>query len=99
LVLKASIYFTTKSSNEKYLAEARFFNPGMGIDEDPATGTAAGPLAGYLEIVGYIRKNQDYLILQGRYVEHPSTIRVKVVENGIWVSGSSKIVMEGQIYL
>lgn len=91
--------FTTKSSGEKYLAETRFFNPGMGIDEDPATGTAAGPLAGYLEMLGYIPKNQDFLILQGKFVEHPSTIRVKVVENGIWVSGSSVIVMEGQIYL
>jgi len=90
--------FTTKSSSEKYLAETRFFNPGMGIDEDPATGTAAGPLAGYLEMLGYIKKNQDFLILQGELVEHPSTIRVKVVENGIWVSGSSVIVMEGQIY-
>ena len=91
--------FTTTTSSEKYLAETRFFNPGMGIDEDPATGTAAGPLAGYLEILGYIKKNQNFLILQGKYVEHPSTIRVKVVENGIWVSGSSAIVMEGQIYL
>ncbi len=91
--------FTTKSSSERYLAETRFFNPGMGIDEDPATGTAAGPLAGYLEILGYIKKNQHYLILQGKYVEHPSTIRVQVVEGGIWVSGSATIVMEGQIYL
>ena len=91
--------FTTNSSSEKYLAETRFFNPGMGIDEDPATGTAAGPLAGYLEILGHIKKNQNFLILQGKYVEHPSTIRVKVVEDGIWVSGSATIVMEGQIYV
>jgi trans-2,3-dihydro-3-hydroxyanthranilate isomerase len=91
--------FTTKTSSEKYLAETRFFNPGIGIDEDPATGTAAGPLAGYLAILGYVKKDQNFLILQGKYVEHPSTIRVKVVENGIWVSGSSTIVMEGQIYL
>jgi len=91
--------FTTNNLNEKYLAETRFFNPGMGIDEDPATGTAAGPLAGYLEMLGHIPKNQDFLILQGQSVEHPSTIRVKVVENGIWVSGSSVIVMEGHIYL
>ena len=91
--------FTTKTSSERYLAETRFFNPGIGIDEDPATGTAAGPLAGYLEILGYIKKDRNFLILQGKYVDHPSTIRVKVVENGIWVSGSSTIVMEGQIYL
>ncbi|MHA4812179.1 PhzF family phenazine biosynthesis protein [Flavitalea flava] len=91
--------FTTNGIAEKYLAETRFFNPGMGIDEDPATGTAAGPLAGYLEMLGHIKKDRDFLILQGKYVEHPSTIRVKVVEDGIWVSGSSAIVMEGQIYL
>jgi trans-2,3-dihydro-3-hydroxyanthranilate isomerase len=91
--------FTTKDPGEKYLAETRFFNPGMGIDEDPATGTAAGPLAGYLQMLGYIEKNRNFLILQGKYVEHPSTIRVKVVDDGIWVSGSSTIVMEGQIYL
>jgi PhzF family phenazine biosynthesis protein len=91
--------FTTNGSGTKYLAEARFFNPGMGIDEDPATGTAAGPLAGYLEKLGHIKKDRQFLILQGEYVQHPSTIRVEVVDNGIWVSGSSVIVMEGKIYL
>jgi trans-2,3-dihydro-3-hydroxyanthranilate isomerase len=91
--------FTTNTSKKKYLAETRFFNPGMGIDEDPATGTAAGPLAGYLELLGYLKKDQQYQILQGSYVEHPSTIHVEVVENGIWVSGSSVIVMEGQIFV
>jgi len=40
-----------------------------GIDEDPATGTAAGPLAGYLEKLGYIQKDFDYQILQGEYVD------------------------------
>ena len=90
--------FTTKTSDEKYLAETRFFNPGMGIDEDPATGTAAGPLAGYLEMLGHIPKNRHFLILQGELVEHPSTIRVQVVEDGVWVSGSSTIVMEGQLF-
>jgi trans-2,3-dihydro-3-hydroxyanthranilate isomerase len=91
--------FTTNLAGEKYLAETRFFNPGIGIDEDPATGTAAGPLAGYLAKLGYIPKDQDFLILQGEYVEHPSTIRVKVVEDGIWVSGSAAIVMEGKIFV
>ena len=91
--------FTTKNLSGDYMAETRFFNPGMGIDEDPATGTAAGPLAGYLELLGHIGKGQDFRILQGKYVEHPSVIRVRVVDNGVWVSGSSVIVMEGQIYL
>ena len=91
--------FTTNQPSEEYLAEARFFNPGIGIDEDPATGTAAGPLAGYLEKLGYIKKDKDFRILQGTAVKHPSSIRVKVSSDGIWVSGSSVIVMEGTIYL
>jgi PhzF family phenazine biosynthesis protein len=91
--------FTTNHPKTDYLAETRFFNPSIGIDEDPATGTAAGPLAGYLEKSGHIQKDRDYLILQGDYVAHPSTIQVKVVSDGIWISGSSVIVMEGKLYL
>ncbi len=91
--------FTTDQPDLEYIAEARFFNPFIGIDEDPATGTAAGPLTGYLEQIGYIEKDVDYKILQGVYVDHPSVIHVKVVDDGIWVSGSSVIVMEGRLYL
>jgi trans-2,3-dihydro-3-hydroxyanthranilate isomerase len=91
--------FTTNPSDNDNIAEARFFNPSIGIDEDPATGTAAGPLAGYLEKLGYINKGKDYRILQGEYVNQPSTIHVKVTDDGIWVSGSSVIVMEGKLYL
>jgi trans-2,3-dihydro-3-hydroxyanthranilate isomerase len=91
--------FTTESARAEYVAETRFFNPGIGIDEDPATGTAAGPLAGYLQALGYLSLNQDYQILQGTAVKHPSSIRVQVTKEGIWVSGTSVIVMEGIIYL
>jgi PhzF family phenazine biosynthesis protein len=91
--------FTTDHPKIDYLAEARFFNPSIGIDEDPATGTAAGPLAGYLETLGYIQKGIEYQILQGEYVNQPSTIQVKVVTDGIWISGSSVIVMKGELYL
>ena len=91
--------FTTEHPGTGYLAQTRFFNPSIGIDEDPATGTAAGPLAGYLESLGYINKDVDYQILQGEYVNQPSTIRVKVVADGIWISGSSVIVAKGELYL
>jgi trans-2,3-dihydro-3-hydroxyanthranilate isomerase len=91
--------FTTNHTDSAYLAETRFFNPGIGIDEDPATGTAAGPLTGYLEQLGVIERNRDYRILQGTAVKHPSDIHVRVEDEGIWVSGSSVIVMEGKIFL
>jgi trans-2,3-dihydro-3-hydroxyanthranilate isomerase len=91
--------FTTDSSEKGYIAETRFFNPAFGIDEDPATGTAAGPLAGYLCFVNHILLGQPYQILQGVLVNHASSIHVKVEPEGIWVSGSSVIVMEGELVI
>jgi len=71
----------------------------VGINEDAATGTAAGLLAGYLHHKKYIEPLRNHLILQGLQMEHPSAIRVNVSSEGIWVSGSSVIVMEGALYL
>ena len=69
------------------------------IDEDPATGTAAGPLTGYLEQLGHIIPHTDYRILQGEQMNRPSIIHVNISDDGIWVSGSSVITMEGQLAL
>jgi trans-2,3-dihydro-3-hydroxyanthranilate isomerase len=91
--------FTSDVKEPVYSAECRFFNPGFGIDEDPATGSAAGPLAGYLEHHRYLKKEVDYRFLQGVQMSHPSSINVRVTDNGIWVSGSSVLVMEGQLYI
>ncbi len=91
--------FTTDVSEAGYLTETRFFNPAYGIDEDPATGTAAGPLAGFLQQANYININQDYKILQGVLVNHPSTIHIRVTPENVLVSGSSVIVMEGTLFL
>ncbi len=62
-------------------------------------GTAAGPLAGYPEQLGYINKNENFLILQGEQVEHPSIIRLRVIDDAILVGSSSVIVVKGEIYL
>jgi len=91
--------FTIASEAKDYVAESRFFNPGIGIDEDAATGSAAGPLAGYLFNHNYIVTGKDYMILQGVKMGQPSTIHVKTTDNGIWISGTAVIVMEGQLYL
>jgi len=91
--------FTVDGIADGLLAESRFFNPGIGIDEDPATGTAAGPLAGYLHQFGYIKQNEDHQILQGKYIDHPSVIHLNLSNDGIWVSGASVIVMEGKLFL
>lgn len=76
----------------------RLFNPSIGIDEDRAIGMAASSLADYMKKLVYIEKDQNYWKLQGEYVNQPSIIHVNVAYDGVWVSGSSVIAMEGKLY-
>lgn len=91
--------FTIKGQNEEHIAETRFFNPIIGIYEDPATGTAAGPLIGFLTQKKQAKLNQEYKILQGVKLNQPSVIEVMNRENDILVGGSSIITMKGELYL
>jgi trans-2,3-dihydro-3-hydroxyanthranilate isomerase len=56
------------------VAYARFFNPTVGIAEDPATGTAAGPLAARLVAKGKIPDESTVIIEQGYALGRPSRI-------------------------
>ena len=91
--------FTIADKDSGYLAHARFFNPGIGIDEDPATGSAAGPLAGFLFQKNRIDLNTVYQILQGEKMGRPSVIQFEVKNDSISISGSSVIVMEGVLFV
>lgn len=91
--------FTLTGESEDHLVEARFFNPIIGINEDPATGTAAGPLIGFLTKNKYTKLNQEYKILQGVKLKQPSLIEVMCRENDILVGGSSIITMRGELYM
>ena len=91
--------FTISNQNTDSIAEARFFNPVIGIYEDPATGTAAGPLIGFLTQKKFTKPNTEYKILQGVKLNQPSLIEVMNRENDILVGGSSIITMKGELYL
>lgn len=91
--------FSFTNDNTKNIVETRFFNPSIGIDEDPATGSAAGPLAGFLYKNGYIEIDKQYQLLQGKLMKQPSIIKFKVMHDTILVSGSSVITMEGKLFL
>ncbi len=91
--------FAFTGEEDGTVVQTRFFNPLIGIDEDAATGTAAGPLAGLLYSKHVIQQNQEYRILQGVKLNQPSLIEVMVKEDGILVGGSSVITMEGHIFL
>lgn len=91
--------FTFTDPNQGNVVESRFFNPLIGIDEDAATGTAAGPLIGFLAKNNYVQLNKEYKILQGVKLKQPSLIDVMARDNDILVGGSSIITMQGKIYL
>lgn len=54
--------------------EARSFAPGAGVAEDPATGSAAGPLALHACRHGWAKWGQTVEIAQGEALERPSRL-------------------------
>ena len=93
--------FETKEKTSK--VHARFFAPDDNIAEDPATGSAAGALSGYLVHHGAIGENK-FTIEQGDFMNRPSRIYADVTgEKGkvesVKIGGSSVIVAKGEVYL
>ena len=54
--------------------KTRMFAPGHGINEDPATGSAAGPLSCHLVRHGLIQPGEEIEITQGVEIGRPSTL-------------------------
>lgn len=63
-------------------ARMRFFAPQGGVDEDPATGSAAVSLASLLHSVGRLVVGEDLEILQGDNLGRPSRLLVSITEGG-----------------
>jgi trans-2,3-dihydro-3-hydroxyanthranilate isomerase len=82
---------------------ARYFAPWAGVNEDPATGSAAGPIALYLRDHGLLEAGAELRILQGAEVGRPSTLYARVTgseaEPTIEVGGMARIVARGQFVI
>jgi len=81
------------------VAYARFFNPMVGIPEDPATGTAAGPLVAALVARRELPEGVEAVVEQGYALGRPSRLRVAVHAGDVRLSGSGLIVAEGTLLL
>jgi PhzF family phenazine biosynthesis protein len=79
------------------VAYTRFFNPTMGIVEDPATGTAAGPLVALLVASGKVPDGVTAVVEQGHALGRPSRIDVTVSGQRVRVSGSGLVVAHGTL--
>lgn len=80
-------------------AYARFFNPTMGIWEDHATGTAAGPLAARLVADGVVPDGSTVVIEQGHAAGRPSRLRVTISGDLVRLSGGGLVVADGTLHL
>jgi trans-2,3-dihydro-3-hydroxyanthranilate isomerase len=84
-------------------AKARFFGEGIGVDEDPATGSAAGPLGAYMAARGLGGMPGRMTIRQGDEIGRPSAIQVEVTPHGdswaVWVGGGVFVVGRGEFDL
>jgi trans-2,3-dihydro-3-hydroxyanthranilate isomerase len=84
--------------------KTRMFAPGSGVAEDPATGSAAGPLALHLARHGRIEFGDEIEISQGAEIGRPSTLYARVegsteqVEK-VAVGGSAVTVARGEFRL
>lgn len=81
--------------------KTRMFAPGLGVTEDPATGSAAGPLAVHLARHGQIPFGEQIEISQGKEIGRPSVLYARVegtrdkIEH-VFVGGSAVVVARGQ---
>jgi trans-2,3-dihydro-3-hydroxyanthranilate isomerase len=84
--------------------KTRMFAPGHRVAEDPATGSAAGPLALHLARHGRIAFGDEIEIEQGAEIGRPSTLYARV-EGGpehvelVEVGGSAVVVARGEFRL
>jgi trans-2,3-dihydro-3-hydroxyanthranilate isomerase len=81
--------------------KTRMFAPNHGVDEDPATGSAAGPLAIHLARHGRIPFGEQIEISQGAEIHRPSTLYATVEGEGdridrVEVGGSAVVVARGE---
>src|SRR5436190_4221359 len=84
--------------------KTRMFAPGDGVPEDPATGSAAGPLAVHAVRHGRAAAGEELEISQGAEIGRPSTLYARVegtpdaIEQ-VEVGGSAVIVARGEFRL
>ena len=84
--------------------KTRMFAPRGGVPEDPATGSAAGPLAAHLVRHGLIGSGEEIEVAQGAEIGRPSTLYAtawgtpELIER-VEVAGSAVVVARGEFQL
>jgi len=96
--------FSLETVNKNNLTYSRMFAPHIGVPEDPATGSAHGPLASYLHNYNMADLSTIRIGEQGYSMQRPSQIKMKIVQEAgkiskVLVGGSCVHVGSGEIII
>lgn len=97
--------FTFDSDSKDILTYGRMFAPAIGINEDPVTGNANGPLGGYLvqnKIVDFKNDLFEFNGKQGEKIDRLGIVKVRVTiqndkPNLIQIKGDAVVVFKTEI--
>ena len=94
--------FTLETFEKEDFAHIRFFAPYYGIDEDPVTGSANGPLMLVLKKLGFVKEGEDETILtfeQGDIINRRGRVTVKHNSklNNLYIMGNAVTVLKGEL--
>jgi len=103
----AVFLFATERAADDATAYSRMFAPAIGVLEDPATGSASGPLGCYLVQHGLVSPERAgaMLSLQGVKMGRPSYVHMSIAVDAtttirsVRVGGSSVLAGEGAMYI
>jgi trans-2,3-dihydro-3-hydroxyanthranilate isomerase len=98
-------FFSPEPIDGEVTAYSRMFAPGFGIVEDPATGSASGPLGCYLVTHALVppSRSRDIVSLQGVAMGRPSRIHIAIHRDGtgtiarVQVGGKAVVVGRGEL--
>jgi trans-2,3-dihydro-3-hydroxyanthranilate isomerase len=98
--------FSSAGGDDGATVYSRMFAPGAGIPEDPATGSASGPLGAYLVRHGVVAPERAgaMLSLQGVKMGRPSRVHISIGVDGgaitsVRVGGEAVLAGEGTLYV
>lgn len=108
-IIKCNGYyvFTVDSQYSDILVHGRMFAPAIGINEDPVTGNANGPLGAYLVHHKLINHNNflfKFKAKQGEAIKRSGIIEVEVIIQNdepaeVKISGNAVIVFKSELSL
>ncbi len=94
---KAALFAFAKDANAGHQLVVRAFAPGVGVPEDPVTGSANALIGNLLDRHGRLPSN-PYTSSQGRELGRDGKVQVRVdAEGDVWIGGEVQCVIEGSV--